>query len=88
MKFADAKKELARQQSANTIRSTPPGTFCFVPTQKEEVNQYNSESITLALGHCPMCTDGSEVTTEIARGKVWYQCKGNQYHFFVRDAME
>lgn len=85
MKFAEAKKEMAAEQERRQFRATPPGTFCFVPSSPAQLVEYNAETVSLAMGVCPAC--GEEVTAEIDRGKVFYQC-ANYYHFYVRDAMQ
>lgn len=93
MKLKDMKKPaLGIRAPAQRSRPEPVepasgtlGVQVFVPTQRTAPELYQTESITLALGTCPLC--GKVVSAEFDHGKVIYQCQGDLYHQFVRDAL-
>jgi hypothetical protein len=89
MKFSDFIKQPVKEPTIKEVPSllNPPRIFCHVPAQKYQGNLYLNETIQLAMGNCPICGHDLKTEVDLQRRKVFYQCDGNAYHYFVRDSM-
>lgn len=80
MKFSEFKRKRA------TGAISTPIINVFVPTQKSEAPIYNAETVSLGQRICPLCGGGLSTDYDAPRGKVFYQCLADMFHWYVRDA--
>lgn len=65
-----------------SITATPPPAH--KPITKAATNAWAAASISLLQGVCPTCGETLEVTERF--NKLYYQCKVDAFHYFIRDS--